>query len=222
MGIGDNTRQIIIGRLAKSNSLSEIDYCLELWVQTHSFRHVHFIGLTSQLAFNRRAFFIHSQDPKLIEDISQQLNSDEIIKLRQSIILGQYQNAKDMFSGLNMHVFPVHGQSQAAGLFLVQGAHFKPLTKQEEIFIAQELYIFQDAIFAAYLPKFLQNISLTRREAEVLSWVAQGKSNNVIAEIMGVSPHTIDNYMRRTYTKIGVNNRTSAAVKALLLGLTSI
>jgi len=87
MGIGENTRQIIMGRLAQSTSLSEIDYCLELWVQTHSFRQVHFLGLTSQLAFNRRAFFIHSHDISFKEKLNSYLNDEVVIALRQCLIL---------------------------------------------------------------------------------------------------------------------------------------
>ena len=222
MGIGENTRQIIMGRLAQSTSLSEIDYCLELWVQTHSFRQVHFLGLTSQLAFNRRAFFIHSHDISFKEKLNSYLNDEVVIALRQCLILEKKRIEPDIFSDLHAHLIPAYGSHQAVGLFFVQPIEYKPIEQDERMFISHELHLFTQPLFKAYLPRFEQDISLTRREVEVLSWVAQGKSNTVIAEIMGVSPHTIDNYLRRTYAKIGVNNRTSAAVKALLLGLTAI
>ena len=222
MGIGDNTRQIIRGRLSQSDDLSEVDYCLELWVQTHSFHRVHFIGLTSQLAFNRRAYFIHSHDQDFKDKLDEKLDNEKIMALRQSVILGQDLVQPDCSIALNMHYIPTYGSHQAVGVFLVEPNNFKPLDKTERMFMEQELHPFTNALFKAYLPQFKHDISLTRREAEVLSWVAQGKSNTVIAEIMGVSSHTIDNYLRRTYAKIDVNNRTSAAVKALLLCLTTI
>lgn len=60
---------------------------------------------------------------------------------------------------------------------------------------------------------------LTSREIEVLDWMARGKSNAVIAEILGLSPHTIDAHLRRVYLKLGVTGRTSAALRALGVGL---
>jgi DNA-binding NarL/FixJ family response regulator len=56
---------------------------------------------------------------------------------------------------------------------------------------------------------------LTHREAEVLRWLAKGKSNRDIAEILGVSARTIDKYLEQIYPKLGVENRTSAAAIAL-------
>ena len=222
MRIGENTRHIISRRLAQSTSHAEIDYCLELWVQTHGYKQIHFIGLTSQLAFNRNAFFIHSQDHNFINEFNRDFDSEAKIGLRQCIISGHCQTVEPYFAGQNKHILPVNGPRLAAGLFIIEDEAYKPMGLEEKILIAQELIPFKAAIFKTYLPKFDPEFALTQRESEVLSWVAQGKSNSVIAEIMQVSPHTIDNYLRRTYAKIGVNNRTSAAVKALLLGLSSI
>jgi DNA-binding CsgD family transcriptional regulator len=56
---------------------------------------------------------------------------------------------------------------------------------------------------------------LTQREAEVLRWLARGKSNRDIAEILGVSARTVDKYLEQIYSKLGVENRTSAAAIAL-------
>jgi DNA-binding CsgD family transcriptional regulator len=60
---------------------------------------------------------------------------------------------------------------------------------------------------------------LSSREREILSWVAFGKSNAVIADILAISPGTVDTYMRRIYEKFEVNDRTSAAIKGVGLGL---
>lgn len=60
---------------------------------------------------------------------------------------------------------------------------------------------------------------LSAREKEILDWVARGKSNGVIAEILQIAPGTVDTYMRRIYEKLGVSDRTSAAVKGVGLGL---
>ena len=60
---------------------------------------------------------------------------------------------------------------------------------------------------------------LSRREQEVLSWVARGKSNSSIADILSISSYTVDAYMRRIYQKLGVNDRVSAAIQGLGAGL---
>ncbi len=59
---------------------------------------------------------------------------------------------------------------------------------------------------------------LSNRELEVLHWMAQGKSNPVIAKILGISPSSVDIYVKRLFSKLGVADRTSAAVRAYSLG----
>lgn len=61
--------------------------------------------------------------------------------------------------------------------------------------------------------------ALSNRELEVLSWMASGKSNGVIAEILGISSSTVDVYARRIYAKLGVSDRTEAALRAFSYGL---
>ena len=56
---------------------------------------------------------------------------------------------------------------------------------------------------------------LTAREAEVLLWTANGKTNREIAEILGISPRTINKHLEQLFPKLGVENRTAAAAKAL-------
>ncbi|MFD0980744.1 helix-turn-helix transcriptional regulator [Tropicimonas aquimaris] len=60
---------------------------------------------------------------------------------------------------------------------------------------------------------------LSPREQEILGWIASGKSNAVIAEILGISPHTVDTHNRRIFRKLGAGDRTTAAIKALDGGL---
>ncbi len=74
--------------------------------------------------------------------------------------------------------------------------------------------------FIRLTPDFTSNeIAMTRREREVLEWIAEGKSNSVIADILGISVHTVDTHVRRIFHKLGVNDRTTAAVKGLGAGL---
>ena len=59
-----------------------------------------------------------------------------------------------------------------------------------------------------------QHFALTARESEVLAWIAKGKSNRDIGEILGLSARTVNKHLEQIYVKLGVENRASAAVKA--------
>jgi DNA-binding CsgD family transcriptional regulator/GAF domain-containing protein len=63
-------------------------------------------------------------------------------------------------------------------------------------------------------PTSLEPLGLTRREAEVLSWVAEGKTNSDIGQILGASPLTVKKHLERIFQKVGVENRTAAAAVA--------
>jgi DNA-binding CsgD family transcriptional regulator len=55
---------------------------------------------------------------------------------------------------------------------------------------------------------------LTEREAEILGWVARGKTNHEIAEVLVVSPHTVRKHLENVYAKLGVHTRTAAVARA--------
>jgi DNA-binding CsgD family transcriptional regulator len=63
-------------------------------------------------------------------------------------------------------------------------------------------------------PDQLASLGLTRRETEVLSWVAGGKTNEEIGCILGCHLRTIKKHLERIYIKLGVENRTAAALLA--------
>lgn len=58
-------------------------------------------------------------------------------------------------------------------------------------------------------------LSLTTREAEVLIWIARGKSNRDISDILGISPRTVNKHLEQVFVKLGVENRASAAALAV-------
>ena len=60
-----------------------------------------------------------------------------------------------------------------------------------------------------------QELGLTRREAEVLLWVAQGKSNGEVATILGMSEKTVKQHMGSIFQKLGLESRNAATVRAL-------
>ncbi|WP_067869210.1 response regulator transcription factor [Neptuniibacter marinus] len=58
-------------------------------------------------------------------------------------------------------------------------------------------------------------LSITERESEVLHWIANGKTNREIAEILEMSPRTVNKHLEQIFPKLGVENRTAAAGVAL-------
>ena len=60
----------------------------------------------------------------------------------------------------------------------------------------------------------LQQVALTPRETEVLSWLSKGKTNRDIADILGMSPRTVNKHLEHIFEKLGVETRTAAAAVA--------
>ena len=60
----------------------------------------------------------------------------------------------------------------------------------------------------------LMALGLTSREAEVLSWLTQGKTDSEIGIIIGSRPKTVGKHLERIYKKLGVESRTAAVARA--------
>lgn len=60
-----------------------------------------------------------------------------------------------------------------------------------------------------------ERFHLTEREVQVLRWVACGKTNRDIGDILGLSPRTVNKHLEHVYVKLGVETRTAAASVAL-------
>lgn len=68
-------------------------------------------------------------------------------------------------------------------------------------------------------PATLQSLGLTAREAEVLFWIAQGKSNPEISGILNNAPGTVKKQVQRILDHLEVDNRVGAAlIAARILG----
>ena len=63
--------------------------------------------------------------------------------------------------------------------------------------------------------KPLESLGLTPREAEVLLWVAQGKSNADIATILATAEGTIKKHVQHIFEKLSVESRSAATLLAL-------
>ena len=61
--------------------------------------------------------------------------------------------------------------------------------------------------------------SLTEREKEILRLIANGKIDKEMADILGISPKTVNTHVGNLFKKLKVSGRTEAAVKAVKLGI---
>jgi len=70
-------------------------------------------------------------------------------------------------------------------------------------------------------PSRLASAALTPREVEVLSWVSKGKTNRDVADILGMSPRTVNKHLEHVFEKLGVETRSAAAALASIAFSTS-
>ncbi len=61
--------------------------------------------------------------------------------------------------------------------------------------------------------------TITDRERQILAWVREGKSNQQIAEVLGISPLTVKNHVQKILRKLGASNRAQAVAQAMSLGM---
>jgi DNA-binding NarL/FixJ family response regulator len=77
------------------------------------------------------------------------------------------------------------------------------------------LVVLREVGDAAGVQALQQAFGLTLRESEVLYWVAKGKTNRDIGDILGASPATVKKHLERIHAKLGVETRTAAAALAM-------
>ncbi|HXV67479.1 MAG TPA: helix-turn-helix transcriptional regulator [Nitrospira sp.] len=56
---------------------------------------------------------------------------------------------------------------------------------------------------------------MSRRETQILGWIAQGKSNPEIGVILCIGRRTVDKHLERTYGRLGVENHHATLTVAL-------
>ncbi|MBX7207056.1 MAG: LuxR C-terminal-related transcriptional regulator [Verrucomicrobiaceae bacterium] len=75
------------------------------------------------------------------------------------------------------------------------------------------LLLREDSALAAI--ERIRTLGLTRREAEVMFWICQGKKNAEIGEILEVSLHTVNRHVEHIFKKLGVGSRQQAVAWVL-------
>ena len=98
-------------------------------------------------------------------------------------------------------------------LTLSRGDNFLTIRMIIDTGRGQHLLIFEEEMLNAP-PVALEGLGLTEREAEVLAWVAQGKSNPEVGIILGMSARTVQKHLEHVFEKLGVESRTAAILRA--------
>ncbi|MDV6332664.1 LuxR family transcriptional regulator [Asticcacaulis sp. 201] len=64
-----------------------------------------------------------------------------------------------------------------------------------------------------------QSQGITPKQAEILSWVAAGKTDQEIADILCISRNTVDTHMRQIFARLGAHSRVTAVVRGIAEGV---
>ncbi|MEG4056310.1 MULTISPECIES: helix-turn-helix transcriptional regulator [unclassified Microcoleus] len=79
----------------------------------------------------------------------------------------------------------------------------------------QYLLLLEEEELQSFSISTLESLGLTKREAEVLFWIAKDKSNAGIAKVLGCSEGTVRKHLEHLYGKLSVQTRTAAVMVAL-------
>lgn len=136
---------------------------------------------------------------------------DNQLKLLKSLY------CENHFNGI---AIPVHGPNNRNGVIVLRFEDEDRKYTPSDVRKLQTASQYSHSTFSRIRIKNRKNQpSLTSREQEILTWVAHGKSNAVIADIVGISRHTVNGYLRRIYLKTGTSDRTTASLRGIGEGL---
>jgi DNA-binding CsgD family transcriptional regulator len=92
------------------------------------------------------------------------------------------------------------------------------LTRTKEVVVFKEVAV-STAVPFALNEKSLRELTITRRELDILELIANGMSNREIAEKLFVSENTVKTHSSRLFDKLGAKRRTQAVQMGKELGL---
>lgn len=92
------------------------------------------------------------------------------------------------------------------------------LTRKEEVVVVKEVAVLTTQPFAVNEER-LRELSITKRELEILELIAQGMSNREIAEKLFVSENTVKTHSSRLFDKLHAKRRTQAVQMGKQMGL---
>ncbi len=139
------------------------------------------------------------------------------LKMKQTLFMREAEE----FGLLNGVGIPLHrGIGEIAGIGIASDSRFninKDMLSKIHLITEQFHNVYceltQEDLFRD------ETIYLTHKETEVLKWMANGKNNSEIADILHVSISTIKFHQQNTYNKLSANDRVLAVTKAIRMGL---
>jgi len=105
--------------------------------------------------------------------------------------------------------------NQIYPLALMQGASRLVLSLFERTDDGECLVVLHEESDVAQIEALMHALKLTQRESEVLYWLIKGKTNRDIADILGMSPRTVNKHLEHVFLKLQVETRTAAAAVAM-------
>lgn len=135
----------------------------------------------------------------------------EILPDTQIVMLTVYDDSERIFHALQMgaHGYLLKRASADEILQAIQDVHRggAPMSTYIARMVVQS--------FQRQAPSARQDEVLSKRESEVLAYVARGYSDKEVADALGLSPATIRSYLKTIYGKLHVHSRTQAIIKAV-------
>jgi DNA-binding NarL/FixJ family response regulator len=113
-------------------------------------------------------------------------------------------SATDISIGIDIHP-----------LVITQGASRLVLNLFERTADGEYLVVLHEESDVAQIDALMLALKLTQRESEVLYWLIKGKTNRDIADILGMSPRTVNKHLEHVFLKLDVETRTAAAAVAM-------
>lgn len=123
----------------------------------------------------------------------------------------------------NGAAIPIRGnRAQLSGMALASSQRIDSCTGNLDIINAycQQFFLcYKRMLTKDSAPQFISGELLTPKESEILTWAANGKTDEDIGVILSISRHTVDTHMRHIFQKLDATNRIQAVVKAIMMGL---
>jgi DNA-binding NarL/FixJ family response regulator len=150
---------------------------------------------------------------------------DVVTKLRdvqpdtQSVVVTIHDDDEHLFPALQAGAFGYILKEQARELITEQLQRISQGEPPLSPSIARRVMAYFANKAKPHVNTTLINVSLTDRESEVLLRVAKGYTLPEIGVQLGLSRHTIADYVKQIYRKLNVSSRAEAALEAQRLGL---
>lgn len=132
-------------------------------------------------------------------------------------VMNESQDAK-LFDGIAVPFHGINGELAGVGIASSTGG------VQPDRLMLHKIGAMAAQFHLAYTEKetrfdHVKSVRLTGREQEILLWAAEGKSDSVVAEILGITHSAVRFHMNNIFKKLDANERTLAVVKAIRHGL---